>query len=248
MNQDKPTVRSVERALDILLCFRHHQELSLTAIAKQLALHKSTVYRLLQALEQKQFVQRDPLTEKYRLGTSIWDLASAAPQEEWTDLLLPEMRKLRDTVGETISLYIKSGLERVRIQAVQSTQEIRRVVRIGERFPLFGGASSKVLLAYATPEEQEAVFRHPEWPPGWSRERLKKELQEVREQGYAYSIGEREPEAAAVAAPIFKGKEVVAALAISGPVQRFTPEKIRWFGEQVKQAAEHLSRMLQFQS
>ncbi len=247
MNQEKTTVRSVERALDILLCFRHQREWSLTAIAKQLSLHKSTVYRLLQALEQRQFVQRDPITEKYRLGNSIWDLASSIAQEEWTDLLLPEMRKLRDDVGETISLYVKSGLERVRIQAVQSTQEIRRVVRIGDRFPLFGGAGSKVLLAYSTPEEQQAVFNHPEFPAGLSKERLKKELEFVRQHGYAYSLGEREPEAAAVAAPIFKGKEVVAALAISGPIQRFTPEKIQAFAEQVKTAAEQMSRMLQFQ-
>ena len=246
MNEDKPTVRSVDRALDILLCFRDQRELSLTAIAKQLSLHKSTVYRLLQALEQRQFVQRDPSTEKYRLGNSIWDLASSIAQEEWTDLLLPEMRKLRDTVGETISLYVKSGLERVRIQAVQSTQEIRRVVRIGDRFPLFGGAGSKVLLAYSTPEEQQAVLNHPEFPAGWSKERLKNELEIIREQGYAYSFGEREPEAAAVAAPIFKGKEVLAALAISGPIQRFTPEKIQWFAEQVKTAAEQMSRMMQF--
>lgn len=246
MTQEKPTVRSVERALDILLCFRRQRELSLTDIAKQLSLHKSTVYRLLQSLEQRQFVQRDPTTDKYRLGNSIWDLVSSIGQEEWTDLLLPEMRKLRDAVGETISLYVKSGLERVRIQAVQSTQEIRRVVRIGDRFPLYGGASSKVLLAYSTPEEQEAVFDHPEFPPEWPKERLKNELQFVRTHGYACSFGEREPEAAAVAAPIFKGKEVVAALAISGPIQRFTPEKTKWFAEQVKAAAAQMSRMLQF--
>jgi len=246
MKEEKPTVRSVDRALDILLCFRHQRELSLTDIAKQLSLHKSTVYRLLQVLEQRHFVQRDPVTEKYRLGHSIWDLASSIGQEEWTDLLLPEMRKLRDAVGETISLYVKSGLERVRVQAVQSTQEIRRVVRVGDRFPLFGGAGSKVLLAYSTPEEQQAVFNHPEFPAYWSKERLKNELQFVREHGYAYSIGEREPEAAAVAAPIFKGKEVIAALAISGPIQRFTPEKIPWFAEHVKAAAEQMSRMLQF--
>src|SRR5690606_2693127 len=131
------------------LCFSQKPELTLTEISRMLGLHKSTVHRLLAVLVSKNFLVKEESQDRYRLGNSIWELAyAAAPHQEWTEMLLPEMRKLRDEVKETISLYIKSGLERIRIQAVQSQQEVRRVVQVGDRFPLYGGASSKVLLAY----------------------------------------------------------------------------------------------------
>ncbi|WP_245237721.1 helix-turn-helix domain-containing protein, partial [Paenibacillus ihuae] len=90
MEDRKLTVRAVERALDILLCFTQESDLSLTEIAAKISLHKSTVHRLLTTLEEKGFLLRNEATDKYRLGIRIWELSTHLPTlDEPAALLLP---------------------------------------------------------------------------------------------------------------------------------------------------------------
>lgn len=247
MEDGKLTVRAVERALDILLVFTEHGSLGLTEIADKVGLHKSTVHRLLASLEGKGFVVRDPVTEKYRLGFRVWELSArlAAQSDDPGTLLLPEMERLRDLAGETISLYIREGNERIRIQAVQSNQAIRRVAPIGARLPLYVGASSKVLLAFADDEVRGRIMDDPAWPASVDRATFLAQLQDIRRTGYATSVEEREPGAAAVAAPIMNsGGRLVAALAVSGPSNRLHMEKMQEIAPQVMEAARRMGNML----
>ncbi|CAJ1001685.1 MULTISPECIES: IclR family transcriptional regulator [Brevibacillus] len=246
MEEAKTNVRAVERALDILLCFTDSTDLGLSEIASRLSLHKSTVHRLLATLENKGFLIRDAQTEKYRLGFRIWELsANLTHSDDPATVLLPEMERLRDLVGETISLYVRDGNERIRIQAVQSNQPIRRVAPIGARMPLFVGASSKVLVAYAEPEVLQAVLNDPNWPDSIDREAYLEQLEQIRAQGFATSVEERELGAAAVAAPIFnRNGKLVAAIAASGPSNRLTPEKMREFARPIMEAAYRMGKMM----
>lgn len=94
MEDRKLTVRAVERALDILLCFTTRSDLGLTEIASQIGLHKSTVHRLMATLEDRGFVIRDAATEKYRLGIRIWELsAHMSRSDDPAILLLPAMER-----------------------------------------------------------------------------------------------------------------------------------------------------------
>jgi DNA-binding IclR family transcriptional regulator len=244
--EEKRTVRAVERALDVLLCFRSGGEWGLTELAQRVGLHKSTVHRLLATLEEKGFVARDETTDKYRLGLSMLELsAHLTASDDPSAVLLGEMEKLRDRLGETVSLYVRDGKERVRIQAVQSTQAIRRVAPVGARMPLFVGASSKVLLAYAEPAVREAVLADPAWPPSLDREAFVRQLEEIAAAGYATSVEEREPGAAAVAAPIFnRAGKLVAALSVSGPSNRLTPAVMRRYAPVIIEAARRMGTML----
>ncbi|MGG2198070.1 IclR family transcriptional regulator [Paenibacillus validus] len=246
MEDGKLTVRAVERALDILLCFTQAEDLSLTEIAGRVGLHKSTVHRLLASLEGKGFVIRDPASERYRLGFSIWELsANLTHSDDPALILLPEMERLRDQLGETVSLYVRDGMERVRVQAVQSNQAIRRVAPIGARLPLYVGASSKILVAFAESDEQQALLRHPTWPPAAASESYLQQLSEVRTLGYATSVEEREPGAAAVSAPIFdRAQRLVAALAVSGPSNRLTVEKMKEQAPLLMETARRMGKML----
>jgi IclR family KDG regulon transcriptional repressor len=247
VEDQKLTVRAVERALDILLCFTSDMDLSLTDIAGRVSLHKSTVHRLLASLEGKGFVIRDPQTEKYRLGFRVWELAANLSRtDDPAQVLLPEMERLRDELGETVSLYIRDGKERIRIQAVQSNQAIRRVAPVGVRLPLYVGASSKVLLAYANVDEvKQAILNDPEWSVYMDRQAFIEQLTEIKEKGFATSIEEREPGAAAVAAPIFgmSGK-LSAALSVSGPANRLTLEKMISYAPRMIKAAERMGKMV----
>jgi IclR family transcriptional regulator, KDG regulon repressor len=246
MDDGKLTVRAVERALDILLCFTDSSDLSLTEIAMRVSLHKSTVHRLLASLEGKGFVLRDPSSDKYRLGFRIWELsANLTHSDDPAIVLLPEMERLRDQLDETISLYVRDGLERVRVQAVESNQAIRRVAPIGARLPLYVGASSKILVAFAEPEVQEAVINGPTWSGGLDREVFLRQLSEAQTLGYATSIEERELGTAAVAVPIFNHtNRLVASLAVSGPSNRLTLEKMRDHAPVLFEAARRMGKMV----
>jgi len=246
MEEQKSTVRAVERALDVLLCFTDATELGLSEIASRISLHKSTVHRLLATLENKGFVIRDAQTEKYRLGFRIWELSANLTQaDDPAIILLPEMERLRDVVGETISLYVRDGLERIRIQAVQSNQPIRRVAPIGARMPLTVGASSKVLVAYAEPEVRQAVLQDPLWPESIDQTAYIDQLEQIRRLGYATSVEERELGAAAVSAPIFnRNGKLVAAIAVSGPSNRLTSEKMKEYAVPLLEAAVRMGKMV----
>ncbi len=246
MEEEKRTVRAVERALDVLLCFTGKSEWGLTEIAAQIGLHKSTVHRLLATLEGRGFVVRDEATEKYRLGLRILELSSNLSHDgDLSVVLLPYMVNLRDALGETVSLYVRDRGERVRIQAVQSEQAIRRVAVVGARLPLSVGASSKVLMAFADPSVRQAVLADPAWPDTIDKIKYANQLEEIRIRGYATSFEEREPGAAAVAAPIFnRSGQLIAALAVSGPSNRLTPEAMSMHAPAIVEAAKRMGPLL----
>lgn len=246
MEDRKLTVRAVERALDILMCFTKDSELALTEISTLIGLHKSTVHRLLTTLEDKGFVVRNKETEKYRLGLKIWELSMHLSQSDDPAIrLLPAMETLRDRLGETVSLYLRDGSDRLRIQAVQSNQGIRRVAQVGVRLPLSVGASSKVLVAFAPPADQEELLNAPDWPESVDRAVYRQQLAEILEKGYAISIEEREPGAAAVSVPIFdRNGQVAAALSMSGPVTRLSAETLREHAPILMEAAREMGMMI----
>ncbi|QOS76785.1 IclR family transcriptional regulator [Paenibacillus sp. JNUCC31] len=246
MEDRKLTVRAVERALDILLCFTTRSDLGLTEIASQIGLHKSTVHRLMATLEERGFVIRDAATEKYRLGIRIWELsAHMSRSDDPAILLLPAMERLRDRLGETVSLYLRDGSERIRIQAVQSDQAIRRVAPVGVRLPLSVGASSKVLMAFATEEDREDLMNGPEWPVFIDPKVYLAQMGDIREHGYATSYEEREPGAAAVSVPIMDRRgNIAAALSLSGPVSRLSQKTLHEYAPVLKEAATQMGLML----
>lgn len=246
MEEDRSSVRSVDRALDVLLIFTEHHELGLTDIAKNAGLHKSTVFRLLHTLEKKGFIIRDPSTERYRLGYRILELASSMQHGDDPFLLiLPEMERLRDLLEETISLYVRDGLERVRVQAVQSRQIIRRVAPIGQRLPLFVGASSKILVAFSDPDICQALMQDASWPPTLDRNVWQKTIEEIRKTKVAMSFEEREEGVAAISVPVFRTSgELFAALTVSGPIQRLSKEKMEAMIPELFASAEKMKRLI----
>ncbi len=245
MEDKKMTVRAVERALDILLCFTDQQELTLTEITSQVGLNKSTVHRLLASLEGKGFLLRDQTTDKYRLGFRLWELTANLIREDDPALLfLPEMEKLRDLLGETISLYVRDGRERIRIQAVESQHTIRRVAPLGVRLPLAVGASSKVLVAFAEPAVKDMILQDPAWPEAIDKEQYIQQLGHIEQVGYAMSVEEREQGTSAVAAPVFnRAGDVIAALSVSGPAERLTTNKMIEMAPAVMAAAQRMGKI-----
>jgi len=245
LEEGKSTVRAVDRALDILLCFTSKTDWAMTEIAEHVGLHKSTVHRMLATLEEKGFIERDRETDRYHLGLKVWELsANLSRSDDLATIWLPEMVRLRDQLGETVSIYVRDGTERIRRQAVQSNQAVRRVAPVGVRLPLYAGASSKVLIAYSDPATQESILQDPSWPSSIDIRQYKQQLQEVLAQGYATSFEEREEGAAALSSPIFdRLGTMIAALSVSGPASRMKLATMRDYAPVMMEAARRMGTM-----
>lgn len=233
----QPSVRALERGLDILGCFQGASApIPLTTIAGNVDLSLSTALRILGTLEKKGFITRDEATKRYSLGPSLLGLTSAA--QRMNDLAmsaLPFMQELNAEHDETISLYIVSGMQRVCIQRVDSSQALRQVVSIGDILPLGLGSGGKVLTAWLAQTPGFDLATHaPTLSPAT--------LEQIRQNGYAASFNERGEGIYGVAAPVrdYTGS-VVAALSLSGPTARFQFEKLNELAESVMGKAREIS-------
>jgi DNA-binding IclR family transcriptional regulator len=245
-NESPGNIRTLQRAIDILNCFvEEKSELTLTELANQTTLAKSTTTRLLATLEMNHFVEKDPETAKYRLGRQLYFLGfSASRSIELKSIAEPTMKCLRDLTKETVNLYILDGKQRVCIQQYESEQSVKHMIRIGQRLPLTVGAGGKALLAYQSKEFiDEVTAIQPQ------NVNLENELQYIVEKKYTVSIDERETGTSAAASPVFNMKgEVVAALSVSGPSGRFQPQYGSELETIVVDAAIAISRNLGYLS
>jgi IclR family acetate operon transcriptional repressor len=227
------SVRAVERALDILLCFtRQTPELSMTQIADQVGIHKSTVHRLLATLEDKRFVHRDPESGMYRLGVRLLQMAYLTlEQNDLRRVARPFLQRLGEQYQENIHLAVMDDMDVVFIDIIESPQRVKLAAAVGQRLPAFATASGKSMLAYMPDtfvrrildrELPRFTLHTPRTP-----EAVLSDLKSVREQGFALSVQEYEDEINAIAAPIFDSdNQPVGSLAVAGPAYRLTRERM----------------------
>jgi DNA-binding IclR family transcriptional regulator len=244
-------VQSIERAASILKAFSSDSgELGVTDLSRRLDLHKSTVSRLLTALQREGFVEENPFTRKYRLGMVLVTLGGLVLQRlDITQSALPHMRALAEITQETVNLAVRDGDEAVNIAEVPSPQPVRYIGWVGRRVPLHCTSSGKILLACLPNTKREAVAaqglaRH---TPNTitSPDLLRQELGRVREQGYAVCHEEFDVGLNGVAAPIRNHTQnVVAVVSVVGPAFRLTPDRFSTVATHVQHTALELSSQL----
>jgi DNA-binding IclR family transcriptional regulator len=216
-------VAAVDRAFNILAAFKMREEpLSLAEVARRTGLYKSTILRLATSLERAGFVFRFG-DGRFAIGPEPLRLAQIY-QESFNvrDLLLPVLQDLSRDTGETASFYIRQGNVRVCLHRVEPLRSIRHSVREGDRLPLDLGAAGTVLRAFANRPDMS--------------------LGDVRAQCWTVSFGERDPETASIAAPIFTtDQQLKGALSLSGPRERFTAHGISKASKLLLAAASNLT-------
>ncbi len=245
-------MQTLNRAIAVLDCFSQEQtELGVREISRMVNLSTSATGRLLSALKELGILSQNPETRAYSMGARVLSWAGVYNATlEVRNHAMPEIDNLRQSTRETISLYILEGSERVCIERQESPQGLRVVTRVGRRLPLYAGSAGKVMLAFLPSDQQEAVLQAHPLEQLTSKtitdpDVLRRELKKANERGIAVSVGEWIEDAAGVAAPIFdQHGQVIAALSISGPAQRFTKENVRRYGEEVKSAAARISESL----
>jgi DNA-binding IclR family transcriptional regulator len=226
------SIEVLTRAINVLSAFGHARpQLSLSEIVAAVGLPKTTVFRLLSSLVERDLCEFDPNSEKYSLGFELVRLADIRRrQTNVHDVAIPVMRDIRNEVNETVILSVRSGDFRVHIDFVEGLHPMRRMADLGVRAPLYAGAASKVLLAGMEDEDIESYLARTELAPLQKttitdKAVLWRELRSIRKRGYAESKGEIFTGGGALAAPLkdFSGR-TVAVMDILTPEHRYTSQ------------------------
>ncbi|MBC7373639.1 MAG: IclR family transcriptional regulator [Frankiales bacterium] len=202
---------------------------TLTALTQATGLSRATVHRLAVALEVHRLLARDR-EGHWRLGPRLAELAGGPPADALLDRAAAVLQQLRDSTGESAQLYRRHGDRRVCVAAAERASGLRDTVPVGTTLPLTAGSAAQVLLAW-TPEDpllRSAAF-------------TLRTLADVRRRGWAQSVAERETGVASVSAPV-RGRDgrVLAAVSVSGPLERLTRSPGRLHAEAVVAAAAQL--------
>lgn len=249
MNQEKPptTVRAVERTLKILFLIAAAPEpLSLSDISNSTGLDKATALRLLVTLESFRLVQRDEKNRTYAIGAGAWQLASSY-KSELKSVSEPHLRVLRDQTGESVSLVIARGMERVILTALEANHELRVVPSLNSVVPVYSGASGKIFMAFMDAERRDRIIETTGLKPVnercvIDRGTFLKSLDQVRKDGFAVSTGDVTLGAVAVAAPIFDAhNDVAAVVSLRGPEARLTSQRIEQLAPLVRETATNIA-------
>lgn len=242
-------VQSVDRALSVLGLLARHGELGVTEIAKDLAVHKSTAFRLVATLEAHGLVEQVSDRGKFRLGVGVLRLAGATTVR--LDLVQesrPVTARLAQVVGETVNVAVLSGREALYLDQVQGPSSLALHNWAGQRIPLHATSNGKVLLAFGPPSLLTDLGDPlPRYTAGTITDPavVAAELDDVRRRGYAVAVDELEMGLTAVAAPVTGSSgTVVASLSASGPTFRMPAERIPDVAAQVVAAAQEISHRL----
>jgi IclR family KDG regulon transcriptional repressor len=245
--------KSLQKALRILFHMgQNGPEMRVTQIASELGLNKATVHRLLTAMEKFGLTEKNPESERYRLGLKLHELGTKAAQAR---TLQSEARhhlvELSRRSNESVSLAVPGAGGIVCVHRIDSAHTMISVrTPVGTQFPAHCTAAGKAVLAYLRAEEVDAILSN----NGLTRftahthtriAAVKNDLRRVRQRGYALDEQELERGLSGAAAPILLRDDcLVGAVGMAGPTQRFQGRELAEKIELVKETALKISASL----
>jgi DNA-binding IclR family transcriptional regulator len=222
----KPTTRrvaAVERASALLGALADGGELGTNELARRAGLHPSSVSRLLATLADAGLVEHVTETGRYRLGLRLVELGNAVlARLDLREIARQHLRALVEETGETATLSAPGDPDAITVDFVLSAASVQSVARVGRPSVAHATATGKVALAYGDVEVPAGRLRGFTERTIVDRQALAREVERVREQGWAQAVGEREDDLNAVAAPVHGARgDLAAVLGIQGPAARF---------------------------
>ena len=237
------SVRSVERAVDILRCFdRESPILAVTDLQRRLGLSRPTLYRLLKTLEGKRLIRSFGEPKRFELGHGVVELArSWLGRSDVTTMAQPMLNQLWRETEETVAMFVPtSAHSRICVDEIQSRQALTFTRGTGFSEPMTLGSSGKAMLAFMDRLDIDDAMAG--MADAAERAALMSELDAIRRDGICISIGEIITGAVAIAAPVFDADDRVAAsISVFGPEARLTGDHRAYCLEQVRAAAEAIS-------
>jgi DNA-binding IclR family transcriptional regulator len=209
---------------------------ALAELVTRTGLARPTAYRIAVALERHRFVERDP-QGRFAIGPRLTELAGPHRHDPLETAAAGVLARLRDETNESAQLYRRVGDVRRCVAAAERASGLRDTVPVGAELPMTAGSAAQVLLAWEAAEQISALASKARFSPAV--------LTTVRRRGWAASVAERESGVASVSAPVFGADgRVVAAVSVSGPIDRLTRQPGRLHAAQVTAAARAISHAI----
>lgn len=220
------------KASDILAAFSiEHPVLTQAEITRRANLPHSTTRRLVAEMVEHGMLERAQ-DGKLMLGLRLWELGSLSHRVlPLRDTAIPFMTVLNQALGQHVQLAVREGNEAVIVERLSATNAVGLALDLRNRVSLHASAAGKALLAFAPETEITALLEHPLpkfTPQTITRpERLRRNLDDIRRQGYALVRQETQLGIAAIAAPIrTQRRQIVASLSVVVPNDFSEPEKL----------------------
>ena len=236
-------VQSLERAIALLNAVSDSapEGRPVAELAASCGLNRATAWRLLATLEHHALVERDPVANRYTIGSAISRMASTAGVEGLIRRSHDVLQRLCRETGETANLAVAQRLGLTYVDEVVPPT-VLSARWLGRQVPVHASSAGKALLAWQSADEVDALFSGPlaEYTETTrtDRQALHAELAKVRAQGYSVSVGELEPQLYGVAAPVLDaGDRPVAVVSVWGPRDRVPESRFAELGAQAQQAA-----------
>ncbi len=209
---------------------------SLAELVAATGIARPTAHRLAVALEFHRLVTRD-LSGRFTIGIRNAELGAAAGEDRLLAAAAPALAALRDATGESAQLYKRQGDQRICVAVAERLSGLRDSVPVGSALTMSAGSAAQILLAW---EDSEKIHR------GLTNARFTAAaLAADRRRGWAQSVGEREAGVASVSAPVkAPNGKVIAAVSISGPIERLGRQPGRIHAAAIVATAARLSEYL----
>jgi len=241
-------VKSLERGLDILEYVAACSEPpSFSLLLRSLGIPRSSLFHLLTNLRSRNFLERDPKTERYRLGAGVAQLARKVRKPSLSDRVTPFLQELSTEVSETCGFYARIADSVEVVASAISNQALSYTMKVGMLAPLYAVSAGKIALSELRPEELGQYFTRVALAPVTphtvrSKSRLKKEIREIKATGFAYSREEFTLGITAIAAAVRSGRNFYGAINLAVPTARFTLDRDASFREALRRTAQIIAK------
>lgn len=241
-------VKSLDRGLDILEYVAGCSEPpSFSQLLANLGIPRSSLFHLLTNLLSRKFLERDPSTERYRLGAGVVAIARKAHRPSLGDRVTPFLRQLSLETSETCGFYVRVAEQVEVVASAISTQALSYTMKVGMSAPLYAVSAGKIMLAELPAEELSQYLGGATLAPVTphtirSKTRLKKELQNIKAAGFAYSREEFTLGISAIATAVRTEAKFYGAINLAVPTARFTPDRDADFRQALRQTAQIIAK------
>ena len=235
MDKKNSGVGVLDKAVRILATLESGPH-SLSELVAATGIARPTAHRLAVALEFHRLVSRD-FAGRFVLGARSAELAAAAGEDRLLAIAAPALAALRDASGESAQLYRRQGDQRICVATAERMSGLRDSVPVGTVLTMQAGSAAQVLMAWEEPDRLHRGLVNAKFTAA--------SLSAVRRRGWAQSVGEREAGVASVSAPVRgPNNKVIAAVSISGPMERLGRQPGRIHAASVMATAARLSEYL----
>lgn len=237
---------TVDNAISLLSLFLKYKSIGLVDIEREVKISKTAAFRLAVTLTDRGFLLKDAKTKMYHPGPVMFQIVNRFQSPDIVEISTPYMQKLAEETSESIYLSIRSGNKFMYLAGIESKHVLKVSSPLAEEIDLYFGAAGKIHMAFMSQKDLDTYFKRTSFEKFTlstpNMVTLKRQLDETRTLGYAWSFGERVHDFGGVAAPIWGGaQEPVAVLAVYLPLSRCTEEFKKLLQKKVCDYAQQIS-------